>query len=397
MALTKASYSMITGAVINVLDYGAIGNGVADDTSAIQAAITAAHIGGQTAGNKTVYMPAGVYVISASLALPDYCTLIGAGSFNTIIIGSMANKSFIRSQYGESPTIGQRPTGLHLRDFSIQPASIAASSVGINFKNTQYSNVENVFITQVDTGVITDQITQYCNFENVTVQVANYGGLFQGTGGGNRIIACDFGGNIIPLDFNGGVWDVFGATAEALLITTTYCVRAGRAGGASTLVQATSLYIEGTNASIISLQIENSVVQSAFKMHRHSTLGTIVNNAGDNVMIEVPGQGFYNPVYRTQRIGFASTLDGAENSSIITEGGNSVAIRNSTNTGYGSVSALDFYPSGTYAVRWTAGAGSPEGSVTASPGAMYLRNNGGAGTTLYIKETGNGNTGWVGK
>jgi len=388
---------MITGAAINVLDYGAVGNGVADDTAAIQAAITAAHIGGQTAGNKPVLMPAGVYLISSSLALPDYCTLIGDGSFNTIIIGSMANKSFIRSQYGESPTIGQRPTGLHLRDFSIQPSLIASSSIGVNFKNTQYSNIENVFITQVDTGVITDQITQYCNFENVIVQVSNYGGLFQGSGGGNRIISCDFGANIIPLDFNGGAWDVFGATAEALLTSTTYCVRAGRSGGASTLVQATSLYVEGTSSSIITLQIENSVTQSAFKMHRHSTLGTIVNNAGTNVMIEVPGQGFYNPVYRAQRVGFALTVDGTEYASLITEAGNSIAVRNSANTGYGSISALDFYHSGSYSVRWAAGAGSPEGSVTGSPGAMYLRNNGGANTTLYIKESGTGNTGWVGK
>jgi hypothetical protein len=38
MSLTKVSYSMIQGAPINVLDFGAIGNGVADDTAAFQAA-----------------------------------------------------------------------------------------------------------------------------------------------------------------------------------------------------------------------------------------------------------------------------------------------------------------------------------------------------------------------
>lgn len=44
------------------------------------------------------------------------------------------------------------------------------------------------------------------------------------------------------------------------------------------------------------------------------------------------------------------------------------------------------------------GAGSPEGVVTASPGAMYLNTAGGTGTTLYVKQTGsNTNTGWVAK
>lgn len=44
---------------------------------------------------------------------------------------------------------------------------------------------------------------------------------------------------------------------------------------------------------------------------------------------------------------------------------------------------------------WTSGSGSPEGSVTASVGSMYTRSDGGTGTTLYVKESGSGNTGWV--
>ena len=46
----------------------------------------------------------------------------------------------------------------------------------------------------------------------------------------------------------------------------------------------------------------------------------------------------------------------------------------------------------------TVGAGSPEGVVTANPGSLYLNINGGAGSTLYIKESGTGtNTGWIAK
>lgn len=40
------------------------------------------------------------------------------------------------------------------------------------------------------------------------------------------------------------------------------------------------------------------------------------------------------------------------------------------------------------------GAGSPEGVVAAPVGTLYRRADGGASTTLYIKESGTGNTGW---
>lgn len=43
------------------------------------------------------------------------------------------------------------------------------------------------------------------------------------------------------------------------------------------------------------------------------------------------------------------------------------------------------------------GTGSPESVLTATVGHIYLRSDGGAGTTLYVKESGSGNTGWVGK
>lgn len=43
------------------------------------------------------------------------------------------------------------------------------------------------------------------------------------------------------------------------------------------------------------------------------------------------------------------------------------------------------------------GTGSPEGVIAANVGALFLRKDGGAGTTLYVKQTGAGNTGWVAK
>jgi len=324
--------------IVSAKDFGAVGDGVTDDTAAIQAAIDAALVGSfPTAGNKTVLLPAGTYLISSPLQLKDYQTIVGDGPFNTVIRGSLIGASFIRSQYGESPTIAQRPTGLRVADLSIQPAVLNAGTVGVNFKNTQYSSLQNVFITNVDTGVATDQITQYCNFHQITVQVSNTGGSFASVGGGNRIASSDFGGNTVGIDFNGGAWDCSGISAEALSAATSYGVRVGRPGGQDTVVHIEGLYIEGFSISTVTIQIEDSVTRSAVRLHRHSTLGTIVNNAGEKVLIEVPGQGYFNPLYQAQRIAFASLVDGAELSSLRSTGGNTLELRNSTNSGYGDM------------------------------------------------------------
>jgi len=44
---------------------------------------------------------------------------------------------------------------------------------------------------------------------------------------------------------------------------------------------------------------------------------------------------------------------------------------------------------------WSAGTGSPEGVVTADVGSLYSRTDG--APSLYVKETGTGNTGWTPK
>lgn len=41
------------------------------------------------------------------------------------------------------------------------------------------------------------------------------------------------------------------------------------------------------------------------------------------------------------------------------------------------------------------GTGTPEGAQVGAVGDLFCRTDGGAGTTLYIKESGAGNTGWI--
>lgn len=65
MALTKTTYSMIQGAVFNVLDYGADKSGGTNSRVACQAAIDAA----VAAGGGAVYFPAGTYLINSVAGL----------------------------------------------------------------------------------------------------------------------------------------------------------------------------------------------------------------------------------------------------------------------------------------------------------------------------------------
>lgn len=75
MSLTKATFSMVDGAVFNVLDYGAVGDGVVDDTNAFKAAIQAANGG-------CVFVPLGEYRITSPLdsGVTDEIRLIGPSS-----------------------------------------------------------------------------------------------------------------------------------------------------------------------------------------------------------------------------------------------------------------------------------------------------------------------------
>lgn len=85
MSLTKVSFSMIDGAVVNALDYGADPTGVSDSTAAFQAAAVAANNGIVTGAGPggTVYVPKGTYLVSR-VGLRD-TVLIGEDRDNTII------------------------------------------------------------------------------------------------------------------------------------------------------------------------------------------------------------------------------------------------------------------------------------------------------------------------
>jgi hypothetical protein len=118
---------------INVLSYGAKGDGVTDDTAAIQAAINA------TPNGSTCFVPVGVYSISASLRIIKPIQFVGAGNGRGVdplgaTSGSGAEIVNTASNT-DALTVEAQGTGrlsaVVLRDFSVKGNSAGASGHNI--------------------------------------------------------------------------------------------------------------------------------------------------------------------------------------------------------------------------------------------------------------------------
>lgn len=169
MSLTKVTYSMIDGAVVNVRDYGATGDGTTNDTVAIQAAIDAA------APNGAVYFPAGTYRIARTTGTADRWGLKITGS-NLTLIGDQATLRrfntdistyalaypilFVGTPDNNAAAATQNVTieGISFQGENVQHALSGNAPMdyrcAIMFKNTSKTLVNNCAFTAIDSSAI---------------------------------------------------------------------------------------------------------------------------------------------------------------------------------------------------------------------------------------------------
>jgi len=146
MSLTKATYSMIEGAPINVLDYGAVGDGVANDTAAIQAAITYAE--GLTKPG-AVYLPRGTYKITSPLTITKGIQFAGDGIESTSI--RVSTSITVISVALSGGAVGCMIADMTLQN--VQTAGTATAGAGIRLQNSSYCVISNVRTTNCYDGV----------------------------------------------------------------------------------------------------------------------------------------------------------------------------------------------------------------------------------------------------
>jgi len=164
MSLTKATYSMIDGAPANVTDFGAVGDGVADDTAAIQAAVDSMTEGGQ------IFFPPGKYKLTDEITLPSVgaLTLQGSGGVDfirgspvpsgsgTYLFQTTSNKAIFVFSPGCSYS--------SIKDMSFSPSLVPASTpeltgkIGIridgDLPNVIWSlNFERLFFYNLEFGI----------------------------------------------------------------------------------------------------------------------------------------------------------------------------------------------------------------------------------------------------
>lgn len=86
-----------SGSVFNVRDYGAKGDGVTDDSQAIQQAIDAA-----AASGGTVSLPGGTYVVGSTLNLKNGLSMVGTAGQTVLTMAARSSTTFILSGSGLS-------------------------------------------------------------------------------------------------------------------------------------------------------------------------------------------------------------------------------------------------------------------------------------------------------
>lgn len=183
----------------NVKFYGAVGDGITDDTAAIQACITACI----AAGGGVVYLPEGSYLITSTLtitalAVVGICSLsmVGDGAQATFIrVGSTTIDAIKSIPYGGGGTTGTELSGCFFRDFTIIYNTQATAGSALKFPWADRVTVDGVIIQQCFHALTIGQAGAVSTINEVMYRNVNVRSC-----AGNAIDLHGFGGNLFIKD-----------------------------------------------------------------------------------------------------------------------------------------------------------------------------------------------------
>lgn len=412
---------------INVMDYGAVGNNVADDTAALQAAINA----GATT-KKQVIIPSGTFK-HTGLTLPSRVTIRGSNRGTRVILNYTGTGTAIRNA-----TPGVRIYDICMSDILMMTST---GAYGVDLDSVSGSSFTNVGVTGFSTAGFylhsdVDGGSVYNRFCNVNATNTATGFLVRGlSSNGNvwhacRTLLCSVAG-----------WDISDCNDDTIEASQSESCGTGVILNGSLLsandshrirdlrVEKCTIGINIASANVRYTHISGlwsdgstpTPIADSGTMTRKIDKYIYVNGAGtiaslntgtslvSGANVYVTGAtGAYIAATNSSQYLLSQTPDVANavgtwlgNNPTLTAASTRIIgfTRDNPRLHTQPVSYIDNDGNYEFAsgVKVMSGAGSPEGVVTAVVGSMYLRSDGTAGATFYIKESGTGNTGWVAK
>ena len=135
---------------VSVRDFGTFGDGITDDTAAILRCFQQIYVDnlytGLTSVRRTIYFPAGTYLISRTLPIPPYATLIGDGKDNTVIVNTDTVLQTADNNFATDISMGLSnavlPTSIYVSGMTLQ--CTAGSDPVVNIDSVSDMTFENV-------------------------------------------------------------------------------------------------------------------------------------------------------------------------------------------------------------------------------------------------------------
>jgi hypothetical protein len=437
MSLTKASYSIINGAPINVLDYGAVGNGTTDDTVAIQAAIDAAAV-----NNQLLYFPTGTYRVVDTLTIYSGTSISGDQSWAFFASYGPTLASQIKFEptvintdlfvIGDNPNIGTTPgfySKISICNLIMLGNGATNSRYGLDLNRAIYCTFENLTISgfqypvrllstinntfnnlflsgfsscvRYSGGSATTDVWNNCTFFGSPVGIQTVGVTI-----GIRFNDCLFeqidtyGADIIKDTETMTFINCYSEDVPYTNLATGCMFRVGLDGTTLSLENQLTVIggkYQGRNAGTVGSWMDvdyaSGVMVSSVNVSRYTNVINTTANSTDNCIYV---SGLNGIGYANFNSGVANKVSGTFPATVLNSGSFRYAIKTGSINTTSAITSAGGYIN-VDDVVWFSGAYDPEGSLTAVVGSLFSRSNGGAGTSFYVKESGTGNTGWVAK
>jgi hypothetical protein len=234
----------------SVLDFGAVGDGVTDDTDAINRALEQIYcreVNPQI--RRGLFFPAGVYRVTSSINIPPYATLTGEGSDNSVIAMDDGVVDYVARTADSLQNIGDDIGNAG----ATPPTYITITNMGFSHLDPE----QDVFLVQDATN---------CRFQNVG---------FQGTSTTADLIS----------DANGSIGVSFASTSGVVCEQITFdgCVFSGLVWGINTNQQTKAVTVSTSRFDTLYRGI---VLGSATVTNGGPTGTRIVGNMFDNIYAE---------------------------------------------------------------------------------------------------------------